>query len=170
MTIRVLLVEDQRMIRELLAELLVHETTVSLVGQAGNGQEALELARRVPAEVLLLDIGLPDMDGIDVAVALKKAHPDLKIIAFTVYDDVDHLRRMLDAGADGYICKSSALDDLLPAIRAAAAGGVYFSPEIARTALAKRARPSAGAPAVIGRREREVLALIADGKRSSEIA
>jgi DNA-binding NarL/FixJ family response regulator len=168
MTIRVLIVEDQRMIRELLAELLLHEPAVALVGQAGSGREALELARRVPAEVLLLDIGLPDMGGIEVAVALKKAHPELKIIALTVYDDPDHLRAMLDAGADGYVCKSSALNDLVPAIRAAAAGGIYLSPEIARLALAKRAAPTGAAP--IGRRERQVLALIAEGKRSSEIA
>jgi DNA-binding NarL/FixJ family response regulator len=166
MTIRIVIAEDQRMLRELLSALLVREPEFEVVGEAGTGGEALALAAQLNPDVMVLDISLPEVDGIEVARSLKGRLPALKLLALSVHTERPVVQQMLKAGADGYVVKTSALEELVHAIRAVAQGKVYLSPEVARDALAPQA---AAQPGMLGSRERQVLALLADGKRSSEI-
>lgn len=167
MTIRLAIVEDQRMMRELLWALLEREPDFEVVGQAASGRDAIELARRLLPDVLLLDIGLPDHDGPDVARALRRHALPVKLLALSIHAERHAVQQMLHAGADGYVVKSAAVHELVQAIRAVAQGKIYLSPEITREALPD-ADDEQGAP--LASRERQVLALLAEGKRSSEIA
>lgn len=167
MTIRLAIAEDQRMMRELLTAILVREPDFQVVAQASSGSEALSLAERLRPDVMVLDIGLPDLDGIEVARNLRKSLPALRLLALSVHAERHVVQQMLRAGAHGYVVKTSALDELVLAIRAVAQGKLYLSPEITREALPEDALEE-GAP--LGSRERQVLALLAEGKRSSDIA
>jgi two-component system NarL family response regulator len=166
MPIRIAIAEDQRMVRELLAALLARERDFQVVGQAASGREAIDMAGRLAPDVLLLDIGLPDLDGIDVARALRRGSSPVKLLALSIHAERHAVQQMLHAGADGYVVKTSALQELVQAIRAVAEGKLYLSPEIAREALPESAAEE-GVP--LAARERQVLALLAEGRRSSEI-
>jgi two-component system NarL family response regulator len=170
MAIRVAIAEDQRMVREALGTLLAREPDITVVGEAATGPEAIALAHAQRPDVLVLDIGLPGMDGIEVTRALRQRQPGIKVLALSAHNDADVVRRMLKAGAVGYVHKSGAVSELVRAIRDVMQDHVYLSPRVTRQALAIRS----GGPEVphdlLSRRERQVLALIAEGKRSSEIA
>ena len=172
MSIRLVIAEDQRMIRELLAALLLREPDFEVVGEAGTGLEAIALAGSLRPDILVLDIGLPEIDGIEVTRRLKKAQSDLRILVLSVHTGKQFIRDMLQAGADGYVVKSSALGELVHAIRVVAQGKLYLSPDVAREALGDLTFPLdvAREPSPLGLREKQVLALLAAGKRSSEIA
>jgi two-component system NarL family response regulator len=172
MAIRLAVAEDQRMVRELLVTLLVREPDIEVVGQAATGHEAIELASSLRPDVLVLDIGLPEMDGVEVTRTLKNAQPRLRILALSIHTETHFIKQMLRAGADGYMVKSAALTELVPAIRIVAGGKMYLSPEIAREALGDFLAPHSGAErgSDLGLREKQVLALLAGGKRSAEIA
>ena len=165
--IRIAIAEDQRIVRELLAALLAREADVSLVGAVGTGAEAIALAAEQHPDVLVLDIGLPDMDGVQVTRSVKETAAPPKVLALSVHDSRFFVQQMLRAGADGYVVKSAALPELVQAIRVVASGRVYLSPDIARAALATSA-PDEGTG--LASRERQVLALLAEGKRSTDIA
>ena len=167
MTIRIAIAEDQRMVREMLVALLRREPDFSLEGEAATGQETIALVAARPLDLLVLDVGLPDIPGMEVARHVRSAVPGLRILALSVQDNRFVVQQMLRAGADGYVLKSAALAELVLAIRAVANGKVYLSPDIARKALAGFV---ADESALLGPRERQVLALLAEGKRSSEIA
>jgi two-component system NarL family response regulator len=165
MTIRVAIVEDQRIVLELLAALLAREPDIVVVGQAATGSRGLELVQRTRPDVLLLDVSLPDMDGIAVARLARERHAELKIVALSVHDEPAFVEGMLQAGAQGYVHKSATVGNLREAIRAVMRGERYLSPVIrVRSAGAGR---TAGA---LGKRELQVLALLAEGKRSADIA
>lgn len=169
MTIRVMLVEDHRMVREALREVLARVSDMEVVGEAGDARDGLAQALKLKPNVIVLDIRLPDLNGIEVAVRLRDAGSDAKIVALSAFSDKRFVTEMLRAGASGYVTKSAAGTELERAIRAVAAGQGYFSPEIAGTLAAElRDRPSEAQP--LARREREVLRLIAEGTRSPEIA
>ena len=172
MAIRVVIAEDQRMVRELLAALLARESDFAIVGEASNGREAIELAQTLRPDLLVLDISLPELDGIEVARRLKKSQPEMKILALSIHAERRLVQAMLRTGADGYLVKTSAVTELVAAIRVVAQGKIYVSPEVAREALGDDfAFGSQNEPSTpIGRRERQVLALLAEGKRSHEIA
>ena len=155
------------MVRELLAALLAREADFQVVGEASSGREAIDVAGRLSPDVLVLDIGLPDLDGVEVARTLRKSAPGVKLLTLSIHAERQFVRRMLNAGADGYVVKSSAVQELVQAIRAVAAGKLYLSPDIAREALPESAVEEGGPLAA---RERQVLALLAEGKRSSDIA
>ena len=169
--IRIAIAEDQRIVRDLLAALLAREADVSLVGAVGTGAEAIALAAEQHPDVLVLDIGLPDMDGVQVTRSIKEGKqagvPPPRILALSIHDSRFFVQQMLRAGADGYVVKSAALPELVQAIRVVASGRVYLSPDIARAALATIA-PDEGTG--LASRERQVLALLAEGKRSTDIA
>ena len=164
MTLRVAIVEDQRLFNEILAMLLSKEPDVEVVATAQSGREALRIGCSLRPHVLLLDIGLPDLSGIEVARELRASAPDVRLIALSVHDEPQIVRDMLAAGASGYVLKSAALHELVRALRIVTQGALYISPEIAHLVQDKRARPR------LARREREVLELIAQGKRGPEIA
>jgi DNA-binding NarL/FixJ family response regulator len=171
MTIRVLLVEDHRMVREALCEVLKKVPDIRIVGEAGDAREALKLAVDLEPDVVVLDIRLPDVNGIEVAARLRDAGSRAKLVALSAFADKRFVTAMLRSGASAYVTKSAAGTELVQAIRAVAAGHGYFSPEIAGALASEvRERPLAGEARPLARREREVLRLIAEGLRSPAIA
>lgn len=167
MVVRVALVEDQRLVRQVLSALLAREPGIEVVGEAASGREAIALAQATRPDVMLLDISLPGIDGIEVARILHRQLPEVKVIALSMHNEQRVVQEMLAAGAIGYVDKSSAYEELPRAVRAVMQGQIYLSPEVTRSALAPVA---AARKASISRREREVLALLASGKRSRQIA
>jgi DNA-binding NarL/FixJ family response regulator len=171
MKIRVLLVDDHRMVREALRETLAKVADIEVVGEVGDAAEAMKLALELSPDVIVLDISLPDVNGIEVASRLQDAGSQAKIVALSAFSDKRFVTAMLRAGASAYVTKSAAGTELVRAIRAVAISQSYFSPEIAGTVLSEvRERYVPGEAAPLGRREREVLRLIADGARSPAIA
>jgi DNA-binding NarL/FixJ family response regulator len=171
MSIRVLLVEDHRMVREALSEVLKKVPDIDVVGEAGDAEEALKQAAILKPDVVVLDIRLPDVNGIEVAARLQDAGSVAKIVALSAFADKRFVTAMLRAGASAYVTKSAAGKELVQAIRAVADGHGYFSPEIAGALVSEISdKPPAGEGAPLARREREVLRLIAEGVRSPAIA
>jgi two-component system, NarL family, response regulator NreC len=169
-SIRIELAEDQRLIRELLAGVLAREADFQIVAEAGTGREAIALAESTRPDIVLLDISLPDLDGMEVARTLRKAQPKLAILALSIHEEPYFVQEMLRAGADGYVVKSAAVRELVQAIRTVSQGSMYLSPVITRQAVGRGPAFLSGAAARLSAREREVLALIANGKTSAEIA
>jgi DNA-binding NarL/FixJ family response regulator len=164
-SIRIAVAEDQRLIRELLAGVLGREPGFEVVAQAGNGQEAITLAQATHPDILVLDVSLPDMDGMEVARTLRKSEPDTSIVALSIHEEPYFVQQMLQAGAEGYVVKSGAVEELVQAIRAVDEGRMYLSPTITRHAVG-----IATGAARLSARERQVLALIANGHHSPAIA
>jgi DNA-binding NarL/FixJ family response regulator len=171
MTIRVLLVDDHRLVREALRDALARVDDVEIVGEAGDGQSALEQIRTTSPDVVVLDINLPDLDGMEVAARIRESDSVAKIVVLSAYSERRFVTEMLRAGASGYVTKSAAGTELIRAIRAVVSGHGYFSPDIAGAlATAERDRALAGEPPRLAPREREVLRLIAEGLRTPAIA
>jgi DNA-binding NarL/FixJ family response regulator len=172
MPITVLLVEDHRLVREALRDTLDKEPDIQVIGEAGDANSAFERAHTLNPDLVVLDIGLPDMNGIEAATKLKeRAGVEPKIIALSAYADRRFVTEMLRAGASSYVTKSSAGTELVRAIRAVAAGETYICPEVAGALVSamRDGREKAETPR-LSRREREVLRLIAEGTRSPSIA
>jgi two-component system NarL family response regulator len=159
------------MVREALSEVLTKEADIRVIGEAGSAREALEQAGALAPDVVVLDIRLPDLNGVEVAARLKDIGSQAKVVALSAFSDKRFVTAMLRSGASAYVTKSAAGTELVRAIRAVAEGQGYFSPEIAAT-LASDVRdgPLPGDTPTLARREREVLRLIAEGIRSPAIA
>lgn len=175
MTIRIVLIDDHAMLRDALRVMLAKEADIEVIGEAGDGQDALELVKRTTPDVVVMDIAMPGMSGIEATRRLMQQYPELKILALTTYTDKRFINEMLSVGAIGYIAKSAAGDQLVQAIRTVAQGQSYFCPEAATALLdsVRRTPPSTSsrrAKEVLGRRELEVLALLAEGHPSTRIA
>jgi DNA-binding NarL/FixJ family response regulator len=159
------------MVREALREVLSKVPDLEVVGEAGDAHDGLEQARSLAPDVIVLDIRLPDLNGIEVAERLKDSGSTAKIVALSAFSDKRFVTEMLRSGASGYVTKSAAGTELVSAIRAVASGQGYFSPDIAATLVADvRERSTESKEQPLARREREVLRLIAEGERSTEIA
>ena len=172
MTIRVMLVDDHRMFVEALKQSLRGEPDIAVVGVAYSGKETLAALDRDRPDVLVLDIGLRDMNGAEVARHVAKRHPSVRTIALSGHDERPHIEEMLKAGAQAYVVKSGPAQDLISAIRTVAAGHTYLSPEVTQVMVRRfheDLKGTAPPPTVLGKRERDVLRLLAEGKRSSEI-
>jgi len=174
MTTRILLVDDHAVVRSGLRMLLENEQDIEIVGEAENAAEAIESTMLLKPNVILMDIGLPDMSGIEATRAIKKKVADVAIVALTIHEDEEYFFKMLEAGASGYVPKRAAPDELITAIRAAANGQVYLYPSLAK--LLVRDFLSGGKPAIeqtaseLTDREREVLTYLAEGANNEEIA
>lgn len=170
MSVRVLLADDHKMMRQALRALLEREKDIAVVAEAGNGAEVVTMAEEFAPDIVVMDIGMPGLNGIEATKQLLARQPGMKVIALSAYSDSRFVRGMLEAGAAGYLIKSAAGEELLRAIRAVRADQSYFCPEISAVlAEAVRDRSKARVES-LGRRERAVLKLLAEGVRSSEIA
>ena len=158
------------MVRELVAALLAREPDFTVVGEAGNGRETIDMVQKLRPDLVVLDVGLPQIDGIEVARRLRGSQPGLKLLALSIHSEERFVQAMLNAGANGYLLKTSAVTELVQAIRAVMQGKLYVSPDVAREAQPDELAGVSSQSIPIGRRERQVLALLAEGKRSHEIA
>jgi two-component system response regulator NreC len=175
--IRVLLVDDHKMFRAGIRALMSSQRDMDVVGEASTGEEALELTATMSPDVVLLDIGLPGMGGIEVARRIRAEHPKVQILALTAHDRPEYFFEMLRAEVAGYVLKEAAPTELFTAVRAAHSGEAYFYPSVARKLLndyLRRASTSAGDEREsydgLTPREREVLKLIAEGYSNRDIA
>lgn len=174
MSIRILLVDDHQMMRDGLRSILDLEDDLDVVGEAGNGFEALEMARTRRPDVIVMDIGMKDLNGIEATRQIVAQNPRAKVVALSTYSNEPYVISMLEAGACGYVLKDAAVDEMRRAIRVVAGGSHYLSPEVAGTVVTSRlrgpAQDGASAPSQLGARERQILQLLAEGHTSSEIA
>ncbi len=174
MTIRLLLVDDHAVVRSGLRMLLENERDVEIIGEASSASEAIEATLQLKPNVILMDIGLPDLSGIDATREIKKRVAEVAIVALTIHEDEEYFFKMLEAGASGYVPKRAAPEELLTAIRAAATGQVYLYPSLAkllvRDFLDGGRAPGEQASSDLTDREQEVLTYLAEGASNEEIA
>jgi DNA-binding NarL/FixJ family response regulator len=172
MSIRVVLADDHGLLRDALKSMLQEEHDIEVVGTAATGREAIELARELQPEVVMLDIGMPELNGIEATARLVARDPSIKVIGISTYADKRFVTGMLRAGAMGYVSKTSAATELIKAIRSVVKGQRYLCPMISEQVMDSIAQPASGTAKhpTLSRREREVLQLVAEGFRTSEIA
>lgn len=178
MGIRVLLVDDQALFREGLETLLSVHKDIQVIGQAGNGQEALDVAFKTKPDVVLMDVRMPVLDGVRATSLLKESLPHCRVIVLTTFDDDEYIFEALREGAMGYLLKDVSSNQLVNAIRAAARGESTLEPSVAAKVIAEFTRVSQLVPPAqmdqlvepLSEREREILSLIARGASNKEIA
>lgn len=174
MTTRILLAEDHGITRQGLRSLIEKEPDMEVVGEAKDGREALELVRQLVPDVVITDITMPNLNGVDATRQIVHDFPQVKVIALSIHSKTAFVTGMLKAGASGYLLKESLFDELLEATRTVLAGGTYLSPKIAGVVVnsfIKGLDPLAESPLeVLTGREREVLQGVAEGKNTKEIA
>ncbi|MFL6246488.1 MAG: response regulator [Thermoanaerobaculia bacterium] len=170
--IRVLLADDHTLIRAGIRGLLEGLDGVEVVGEAGDGHEALRLTETLHPDIVLLDIGMPGLNGLEVAARLMKLDPSLRVVILSMHTSEEYVLQALRAGAGGYLLKGSAVAELELAIRAVARGDIYLSPTVSRSVVNEYVRRTGGAAdprAALTPRQREILQLVAEGHSSKEI-
>lgn len=178
MAIRVLLVDDHQIVRDGLRSMLAKQLDIEVVGEADNGRDGITSTRETHPDVVVMDIGMRELNGIDATKQLLAEMPGVKVVALSMHSDRRYVSEMLAAGASGYLLKDSAFDELAQAIRSVVAGKRYLSNSIASVVLDDYLSRMNGAPAPmttaparpLSVREREVLQLIAEGMSTKEIA
>jgi DNA-binding NarL/FixJ family response regulator len=174
MSIRILLADDHRILRQGVRAMLSAEPDFEVVAEAQDGRTAVEMAQRLNPNVVVMDIGMPDLNGIEATRQIVDRVPGVRVIALSAYADRRLIAEVLKAGASGYLLKESAFEELAEAIRTAAAKKVYLSPHIAAELVEDYVRMSKDpGPSVfdsLSPREREVLQLIAEGHSTKEVA
>ena len=173
--IKVLLVEDHAIVRQGLRRLL-RESDLEVVGEAADGREAVKLAGELDPDIIVMDITMPRLGGIETTRKIRKANPGIKVIMLTIHDEESFIYKSFDAGANGYMVKEKATEDLLDAINTVMRGEVYLSPNFSPKVLesyqklVKSGRKKVDDFSRLTNREREILQLIAEGNTSKEIA
>lgn len=173
MRIRVLIADDHAVVRAGLRLLLSQEADMELVGEATNGQEAIDKTKQFGPDVLILDLSMPDMDGIHVTNALQNMRHQVKVLILTVHEDEALLKELLKAGASGYVLKHAAEMELMSAIRTVRRGDIYVQPSLLRTLLEPvipTPQSDLSQSEVLTTREKDVLTLIVQGYTNREIA
>ena len=172
--VKLLLVDDHPIVRSGLRMLFLSEPGMTIVGEASSGQEAIEAVQRLHPDVVIMDVSMPGMNGIEATRRIKAAHPETAVLALTMYEDEQYFFEMLNAGASGYIPKRAAPDDLVSAIKVVAEGNVFLYSTLARFLMRDMAERAAAEPEeseeVLTARVREVLTCIAEGLTNREIA
>jgi two-component system response regulator NreC len=169
------MVDDHEIVRAGLRMLLQAQEDIEIVGEADNGRDAIAKAKSLAPDIVLMDISLPDIDGFEATRQIKRAAPNVAILALTMHESDEYFFKMLDAGASGYVPKKAAPIDLVSAIRVVREGGVFLYPSVAKALVRDyigRAGENGARATLDGLtdREREVLTLIADGLTNQEIA
>ena len=167
--IRVVVADDHAIVRSGLEQLLATTEDIELVGQAANGEEAVAVVAAVDPDVVLMDLSMPVVDGIEATRRITSEGGETRVVVLTSFADDRHIADALDAGAIGYVLKHAGPDELLGAVRAAAAGDAPLDPKAARVLLARRGPGGRGAPA-LSAREEEVLRLVVAGLANKQIA
>jgi DNA-binding NarL/FixJ family response regulator len=168
---RLVIIEDQTAIRELLAEILRLDNTFQVVGEAGDGQAAVQLCLDLKPDVCVLDAKLPGLNGVDVLRRIVPRLPGMRVLVFSGHESPQLIRAMLEAGAHGFVEKTAGLMELRRGLEAIAKGGTYFGPSVAgllRTVIAEPVTPAGDGALTI--REREILQLVAESHTTKEIA
>jgi NarL family two-component system response regulator LiaR len=168
MAIRVLITDDHKVVRRGLRGFLELDPELEVVGEASNGKEAVDMTRRLEPDVVLMDLLMPVMDGIEATREIREELPDTEVVALTSVLEYASVTRAIKAGAIGYLLKNTEADELCRAIRAGAAGKVQLAPEAASSLINEVRAPAS--PEALTERETEVLKLIARGKANKEIA
>jgi DNA-binding NarL/FixJ family response regulator len=173
-SIRVLLVDDHQMLRDGLRFILAAEDDIEIIGEAGDGLAAIEMVQTLVPDMVIMDIGMRDLNGMDATRQIKADNPSVKVIALSTYSEKRYVLGMLEAGASGYVLKASAADEMRRAVRAVAEGSHYLSPDIAGVLVDAHLHPPVEAGgsvySLLGARERQILQLLAEGHKSPAIA
>ncbi len=174
--IRILLADDHTLIRSGIATLLQSIKDFSVVGEAEDGEDAVQKTSELHPAVVVIDLSMPKLSGIEATKIIKKRYPDTNVLVLTMHENEEYVYQILKSGASGYVLKSAGRDELAAAIRAAAKGERFFSPRISQImaeGYVKRVEGSSDAPkelVTLTRREREILALVAAGMTNQQIA
>src|SRR5580698_5108116 len=168
--IRILLADDHAVVRQGFRMLLSAHEDLEIVGEAGNGREAVELAARLRPDVVVMDVTMPELNGIEATRRLTADNPHVRVVALSMHKDSVYVREILRAGARGYLLKDSISSDLLAAVRAVARGEGYLSPGVSDAVLDDYRRHVTDPIDLLTSREREVLQMIAEGKTNKDIA
>jgi DNA-binding NarL/FixJ family response regulator len=172
---KILLVEDHIVVRQGIKALLSDEPDIEIVGEADNGREALPLVSKLQPDVVLMDISMPGLNGIEATRQIRQRYADVKVVILSMHANEEYVFQVLRAGASGYVLKQSDSSEVLTAIRAALAGGSFLSPPISRAVIddyvhRAEARGREDDMDLLTSREREVLQLLAEGASNREIA
>lgn len=173
--IKVLVADDHAIVREGVKMILAKESDIEVVGEASDGQQALELVEQMQPAVVVMDISMPGMGGIEATQLVKERHPGVNVLALTMHEDESYVFKLLRAGASGYVLKRAAAQDLVQAVRAAARGEAFLYPSVARNVIQdylKRVEAGEERARYDGmtEREKEILTLIAQGLSNKQIA
>lgn len=172
--IRLLIVDDHPIVRRGMRMCLSSHARILVIGEAGDGREALSKARELKPDMILMDIDMPQMNGLAVTDLLRREMPEIKVLILSMYSNTEYVMRIIQSGARGFVLKESPPEEVIHAIEVVQAGGSHFSPEVARVALNQVVRGHSGDAATpvarLTNREREVLLYIADGFSNKEIA
>ncbi|MDQ7819662.1 MAG: response regulator transcription factor [Armatimonadota bacterium] len=174
-TIRILIADDHAIVREGIRMILEAEPDFEVVGEATTGREAVELVRRVRPHVVVMDISMPQMNGVEATREIRRISPDTAVLILTMHEDESYVFQLLQLGASGYVLKRAAASDLVEAVRAAARGEAFLYPSVARSVVQdylERVRSGEGRDRYDGltEREREILVLLAEGLTNQQIA
>lgn len=172
--LRIFLTDDHAILRQGLKLLINGQEDMQVIGEASNGKTALRLIPTLQPDVAVMDVSMPEMNGLEATQQLKKTLPQIKVLALTRHNDSSYLQPLLQAGIAGYVLKQSDAKELLRAIRAIAVGGTYLDPAIAgkiiKTVVGRNSNPGLTKAGTLSERETEVLRLIAQGYSNKEIA
>jgi two-component system, NarL family, response regulator NreC len=172
---RVLLADDHQLMRSGVRLMLEREADITVVGEASDGREAVALAKSLKPEVVVMDIGMPNLNGIEAALQMTQHNPELAVVMLSMHSDESYVLRALKAGARGYLLKDSAEADLIKAVHVVAGGKSFFSPAVSKVLLDDYVRKlsrsgTEDAYDLLTPREREILQLIAEGKSNKDVA
>lgn len=170
MATKLLIVDDHRLIRQGIAQFLENDEKYVISGEAADGLDSLEFLEKNTIDIILADIRMPHMDGIELTKEVTKKYPDVKVIAITIMSDTNHIKKMLNAGAKGYVLKNCSESELKKAIDTVMAGATYYSPQVTETVMSSMNKKSRYDNMMLTTREKEVLELIVKEHSNQEIA